>query len=331
MASLSKKKYEESQKVKDAFDKYNEYKDTQKPADYKFSDEELLTKAQNDYLNAEKFSYNADTDPLYNQYKKHYQSQGKLAMEDSVGNASALTGGYGNSYAQTAGISAYNSYLDKLNNVLPELYSAAYSRYEGELDRLESKLGYLTDKNKEEYSRYLDSYSMYSDEVEALRDLYLQEYKNDMAIQDSEWESAYKIAMAEQEKELRNAELGYQYYAANLAQSRFETELAAKQAQFDAEMEYQKTRDQKDDQLRAYDLMLERKKIENDDDHFWAEYKESNKDYLREDELYVLLGNGGEYAVMSALDYMYDEEYAKAKALSMGIDADYVSSYYDAK
>lgn len=331
MASLSKKKYEESQKVKDAFNKYNEYKDTQKPADYKFSDEDLLTKAQNDYLNAEKFSYNADTDPLYNQYKKHYMSQGKLAMEDSVGNASALTGGYGNSYAQTSGISAYNSYLDKLNNVLPELYSAAYSRYEDELSRLENKLGYLSAKNQQEYSRYLDRYSIYSDEVEALRDLYLQEYKNDMAIQDSEWESAYKIAMAEQEKELRNAEIGYQYYAANLAQSRFEAELAAKQAQFDAEMEYQKTRDQKEDQLRAYDLMLEKKKIQNDNNHFWAEYNEANKDYLREDELYVLLGNGGEYAVMSALDYMYDEEFAKAKALSMGIDADYVSSYYDAK
>ncbi len=320
-SSLTKKKYEESQKVKDAYENYNTYKETEKPDDYSFSDDDILSGIEYELFNPEEFTYNVQADPLYSQYKKTYTAQGKQAMEDSVGNASALTGGYGNSYAQTAGINAYNSYLGKLNDVVPELYAAAYSRYEDELDRLESKLGYLTAKDKEEYSRYLDRYSFYNDEVNSLRDLYLQEYKNDINIQDSEWESAYKIAMAEQERELANAELGYKYYAAQQNQAQFEAEMAYKQAQADL-----------DKRVNAYKLRLEREKLQNEDAQFWAEFNEKNRETLREDELYVLLGNGGEYETVSALDYNYeDDEMVRYKALSMGIDKDFIEAYFEAK
>lgn len=330
--TLTKKKYEESEKVKQAFQNYTNYKDNSKPNDYTFSDAELLTQTQNEYFNKEDFSYDLESDPIYKQYKKNYVEQGKMAMEDSVGNAAALSGGYGNSYAQTAGIKAYNSYLDKLNNIVPELYEMAYSRYNDELKNLESKLGYLTDKNKEEYSRYLDSYSHYSDEVNALRDLYLSEYKNDIAIQDSEWESAYKIAMKEQEKAIADAEIGYKYYSANLEKQQADAKLAAQQAQFEAEMAYQKSLDEKEDKYREQELRIERQKVINENRQFWAEFDEKTKDYISQNELYIMQANGQLYDVMSALDYNYeDDSTIRYKALVMGIDEDYIDSYFEAK
>ena len=39
---------------------------------------------------------------------------GRLAMMDSMGRAAALTGGYGSSYAQSAGQQAYQKQMDSL-------------------------------------------------------------------------------------------------------------------------------------------------------------------------------------------------------------------------
>ena len=54
-------------------------------------------------LNRDKFQYDINGDALYQQYKDRYIQQGKQAMMDTIGQASALTGGYGNSYAQGVG------------------------------------------------------------------------------------------------------------------------------------------------------------------------------------------------------------------------------------
>lgn len=75
------------------------------------------------------FSYDVNADPLYQQYKDQYIQNGKLAMQDTMGKAAALTGGYGSTYSQQVGQQAYDSYLQNLNAMIPELYSQAYSKY----------------------------------------------------------------------------------------------------------------------------------------------------------------------------------------------------------
>ena len=62
-------------------------------------------------------------------------SEGSRAMRDTMGQAAALTGGYGSSYAQSAGQQQYALYLQKLGEAMPELYQAAYERYSAEGDR----------------------------------------------------------------------------------------------------------------------------------------------------------------------------------------------------
>jgi len=318
LATLQQKKYTESDKVKEAYQNYLDYKDSNLPNDYVFSQDELLKATQDELFNKEDFSYDVESDPLYGQYKSMYTDAGRSAMEDSVGNASALTGGYGNSYAQTAGISAYNAYLGKLNNVIPQLYDAAYSRYNDELDRLEHKLGYLSDQNKEEYSRYLDGYNAYTNEVNALRELYLREYDNDIAIQDSEWESAYKIAMAEQQREIANAELGYKYYAANQSQAQFEAQLA-----------YQKELDAANELYRQEQLAVERRKVVNQNSQFWAEFNSDHAEKYTTNELYALRGNEYWFDLIAALDYNYsDDEMVRLKALTLGVEPEYLDAYF---
>lgn len=91
------------------------------------------SKAALDAYNAQgPFMYDVNEDALYNQYANQYKALGQSAMADTVGNVANLTGGYGNSYAQTAGQQAYNSYLSQLNNIVPELYNQAYNRYNNE-------------------------------------------------------------------------------------------------------------------------------------------------------------------------------------------------------
>ena len=82
------------------------------------------------------FQYDVTADPMYQQYKGQYIQQGKLAMRDTMGQAAALTGGYGNTYGQQVGQQAYDAYLQKLGDVVPDLYSAAYGRYADEGDRM---------------------------------------------------------------------------------------------------------------------------------------------------------------------------------------------------
>ena len=82
------------------------------------------------------FSYDPTSDPVYDSYAQSYQRRGRLAMRDTMGQAAALTGGYGSSYAQSVGQQQYDSYLQSLGEALPELYGMAWQRYNAEGDAL---------------------------------------------------------------------------------------------------------------------------------------------------------------------------------------------------
>ena len=88
------KKYEESDAVKQA--KANlEAQLSKKPGDYTSQWQTQLNDTLNKIQNREKFTYNINGDALYNQYKDKFVRQGQQAMQDTMGQAAALTGGYG--------------------------------------------------------------------------------------------------------------------------------------------------------------------------------------------------------------------------------------------
>lgn len=98
---------------------------------------------------------------------------GKVAMADTVGQASAMTGGYGNSYATTAGSQAYQGYLQQLNNDIGNYYSMALSGYNAETDRLNNIYNmYAQDRNQQQnewsnnWNVYNNLYGLYQSELQ---------------------------------------------------------------------------------------------------------------------------------------------------------------------
>lgn len=111
--------------------------------------------------NREPFRYDIDADALYRQYRDQYTALGRKAMEDTMGRAQAMTGGYANSYAQTAGQQAYENYLGKLADAIPELYSQALERYQQEGSDLEEKYQRTLVLGEQDYDRHKDALDSY--------------------------------------------------------------------------------------------------------------------------------------------------------------------------
>lgn len=58
----------------------------------------------------------ATDDQMFARYLDRYKAMGQTAMRDTIGQASALTGGYANSYAQNVGQQAYDEYIKGAND-----------------------------------------------------------------------------------------------------------------------------------------------------------------------------------------------------------------------
>ena len=123
---------------------------------------QALEDQYNAYKNREAFSYDLNGDALYQQYKDKYINQGRLAMQDTIGQASAMTGGYGNSYAATAGNQAYQASLQNLNDIVPQLYQMAYDRYTQEGQEMKDAYSMLNSLYQNEYGEHRDSVSDYN-------------------------------------------------------------------------------------------------------------------------------------------------------------------------
>lgn len=148
---------------------------SKKPSAYTGKYDNLINDNLNNILNRKQFNYDASKDALYNQYKDMYTRNGQTAMQDTMGNAALLTGGYGNSYATTAGQQAYNSYTQQLNDKIPELEQRAYERYRDETNDLYNQNNLLTNLDSTDYSRYRDKMSDYLND----RDFYYNAYNNE--------------------------------------------------------------------------------------------------------------------------------------------------------
>ena len=118
----------------------------------KWKREKEYNEAVDAYLGRDEFKFDVNEDALYSQLKDVYASQAKLAAEDATARATALTGGYGSTYAATAGSQAYNEHMKGLEDAIPDLYSAALDRYTAEGDRMLDNISLLAS----DYNKYLN-------------------------------------------------------------------------------------------------------------------------------------------------------------------------------
>ena len=107
------------------------------------------------------FSYDPETDSAFAQYARLYRQKGRAAMEDTMGQAAALTGGYGSSYAQGAGQQAYSRYMQELMALLPEFEDRARSAYQQEGNDLRARYDLLDQREQNAYGRWQDDVSLW--------------------------------------------------------------------------------------------------------------------------------------------------------------------------
>lgn len=137
-----------------------------KPGAYQSAWQGQLSDIIQNIQNREDFSYNLNEDALYQQLKDQYVLLGQQASMDTMGQAATLTGGYGNSYAQTAGQQAYQGYLQQLNDRVPELYGMALEQHNREGQELYDQAALMAQMEDQDYGRYLDQISDYYAELD---------------------------------------------------------------------------------------------------------------------------------------------------------------------
>lgn len=199
--------------------------------DFAFSKQGDLDSVYGNIKNYQPFSYDVNSDALYQQYADQYTRLGNMAMQDTMGQAAAMTGGYGNSYATTAGNQAYQGYLQQLNDVVPELYQMALNKWQMGKDDLYDQYGLLLSEYEREYGLHSDQYNQLLDALGLARsdyydgadmhyteqgnynDILATQFGDKMSIWDanqsqSNWEKDYalserQLAMQEEEHKLK--------------------------------------------------------------------------------------------------------------------------------
>ena len=210
-----KKEYQQSQNVTNAQNALQQHQQN-KPGDYQSQWQGQIDDLLKQYQNRGPFQYDINADAMYQQMVDRYVQQGQQAMMDTMGQASALTGGYGNSYAQQAGQQTYQGYLQGLNDKVPELYRLALDRYNQEGTDLLNKYGLLSDQYDKEYSRYREDVSDWQAQRDYLANLFNSERNFDYTgfrdqVADEQWQKNFDEAMRQYNENL--AEQKRQYNA----------------------------------------------------------------------------------------------------------------------
>lgn len=166
--------YVQSQAVLNAYQQLQE-QNKNKPGAFQSGFQEQLNSIYDKIANREKFSFDVNENVMYDQLKDQYSALGKLAMQDTMGQAASMTGGYGNSYAQTAGQQTYQNYMQQLQEQIPDLYQMELSRYNQEGEDLMNQYGMAKDMHDTEYGKYRDELSDFYTERDYLNNQYQTE------------------------------------------------------------------------------------------------------------------------------------------------------------
>lgn len=231
--------YQQSQAVSDAYS-YLQSIINNRPGAFSSSYASQLQSLYDSIMNRDKFQYDLNNDALYQQYARQYAQQGQQAMQNTMANAAALSGGYGSSYATTAGQQAYNAYLSQLNDVAPELYSQAYGRYQDEGNALLNQYSVTNGLYNDEYNRYRDAVSDYENQLNYAynnfnneRDFDYNQYLNNLNQYNYEVDRAYQQSQDALAQQNRDRDYAYQVGRDAINDKRYDSE-SAYQRELDA-------------------------------------------------------------------------------------------------
>ncbi len=164
--------------------------------------------------NREDFEYDVDKDQLFQQALASAMGSGKTAMQDTIGQASALTGGYGSTYATSAGNQAYNAFIEDAYNNLPEYYQMALNAYQMEGEEMYKELAMLSDADAREYQRTFDAFNANFANAQNI-------YNQDFNLWQANTDNAYKSAVLQLDE--HNTLLNAAYNSYNIYKDKADT------------------------------------------------------------------------------------------------------------
>ncbi len=122
--------------------------------------EEKYGKAEDDALNAvvnrKPFSYDVENDAVYQAYKKQYEREAEYALRRILNdNNTSVTGASGAVLSEA--MAAQNQELEKISDMIPELYKTAYDRYVKEGEMYNNNLKTINSVADDYYKRIYDA------------------------------------------------------------------------------------------------------------------------------------------------------------------------------
>lgn len=236
-----KKEYQQSDRVSQAQNALQQHEQN-KPGQYQSQWQQTMDDLLKQYQNRGNFQYDVNADAMYQQMVDRYLAQGKQGMMDTIGQAAALTGGYGNSYAQTAGQQTYQNFIQSANDMMPQYYQMALDKWNSDGSQLLQQYQMAADRDNTDYNRYIDNVNQYYSDLDRLRSDYDSERNFDYNRWQNDQSFAYGQHMDEQ---------NYQY-----KMDRDATE----DAQWEKQWGYQQERDQIED--KRYDQKVAQAQVD---------------------------------------------------------------------
>lgn len=206
--------YNESGKTKSAYNQWTSYEKNNKPGEYAGTWADVLNRKVTNYINQDPYSYKSQNDASYQAAKDQYTKTGQQAMKDTMAQASALTGGYGNTYSQSVGQQQYNAQMDNLSQKAIEYEQQAYNRYVSDREQQLNTINALQNLDNTEYSRNRDAINDYNTFLNYLQN----KYTTLKSVDDDTFNREYNIwqqQLGAQGTLMSSAQNNYQYENTN--------------------------------------------------------------------------------------------------------------------
>ncbi|MBP5270790.1 MAG: hypothetical protein ILO42_07530 [Clostridia bacterium] len=148
--------------------------------------------------NAPAFEYDPGKDLTYQIYQRQYAANAKQARDGTLARATALTGGYDNSYAQRAGQQAYDEQMSRLEAIIPQLRAQARSEYDADRAERYNYLNTILNLGESDFNRWLSQQNLSRQDAAELLALYqnnraLEYQKERDAVSDAQWQKTYDL------------------------------------------------------------------------------------------------------------------------------------------
>lgn len=148
--------YQQGQNVTQMQNVWNQIQG-QRPGEYQSKYSGMLDNIMAQIQNPKDFKYEINGDNLFKGYADLYTQKAKQGMQDAMGQAAGLTGGYGNSYAQMVGQQQFQQNMLPLYEKALELRDRAYQEHQDQYNRTLDQYNVFSQQEEQDYNRYQDA------------------------------------------------------------------------------------------------------------------------------------------------------------------------------